>query len=84
LRRIEVQSGDTIDFVADCRSSVEFDSFTWAPQLKTKAASAKGDRAEWNAKTDFGGPPREKPKSLDAWTKYAQVLLLANELMFVD
>jgi hypothetical protein len=84
LRRIEVQAGDTIDFVADCRSSVEFDSFTWAPQLKTKAASAKGERAEWNAKTDFGGPPREKPKSLDAWTKYAQVLLLANELMFVD
>jgi hypothetical protein len=34
LERIEVKQGDFIDFVTDCRSSVEFDSFYWAPVIK--------------------------------------------------
>jgi len=43
------------------------------------------DTREWNAKTDFSGPqkaPEKRP--LTNWEKYAQVLLLSNELMFVD
>ena len=44
----------------------------------------KAQSREWNAKTEFSGPPREKPKRLGSWEKYAQVLLLANEFMFVD
>jgi len=85
LDRVEVKSGDTLDFVTDCRGSVEFDSFTWAPVIRYTARSqSKDERAEWDAKTDFGGPMKPRPKPLDPWTKYAQVLLLANELMFVD
>jgi len=73
--------------VTDCRGSVEYDSFTWAPIIKLiseGAAAPPDERAEWNAKADFGAPPKEKPKGLDPWEKYAQVLLLANELVFVD
>jgi len=87
LKRVEVKRGDWLDFVTDCRGSVEYDSFTWAPITKLIAEGAAApldERAEWNAKTDFGGPPKEKPKGLDPWEKYAQVLLLANELVFVD
>ncbi len=39
--------------------------------------------ALFNAKSDFAGPPRER-KPLTAWERYAQALLLSNELMFVD
>ena len=88
LDRVEVKSGDVIDFVADCRQSVEFDSFHWSPMVKmiseSSAVSPDGTR-EWNAKSDFSGPakPAEK-RTLSPWEKYAQVILLANELMFVD
>jgi hypothetical protein len=43
-----------------------------------------GGQVEWSAKSQFAGPPKEKPKSLGPWEKYAQVLLLANETVFVD
>jgi hypothetical protein len=35
----------------------------------------------WNAEQDFAGP---KPSWLNSWEQLAQVLLIANELMFVD
>ena len=82
-----MKKGDTIDFVVDCRGEVGFDSFSWSPVLKyisdgTKVAA--DETREWNAKSDFSGPPKEKLKSLSTWEKYAQVLLLANEFVFVD
>jgi mono/diheme cytochrome c family protein len=86
--RVEVRRGDFIDFVADCRQTVAFDSFHWSPVLKMVAESGQpspDDAREWSARADFAGPqkPPEK-RPLSAWEKYAQVLLLANELMFVD
>jgi hypothetical protein len=87
IERLEVRRGDTIDFVTDCRGSVGFDSFNWAPTIKYVFDSTKAPAdqpKEWSAKTDFSGPTREKPPSLGAWEKYAQVILLANELVFVD
>jgi hypothetical protein len=88
LNRVDIKRGDFIDFVTDCRQSVEFDSFHWAPVVKMIGDATKPGGAgarEWSAKADFSGPTRpiEKP-ALTAWEKYAQVLLLANELVFVD
>ncbi|MEN9576011.1 MAG: hypothetical protein RL514_3866 [Verrucomicrobiota bacterium] len=38
----------------------------------------------WNAATQFGSPTAGQQKPLDTWEKYAQMLLLANEMTFVD
>jgi hypothetical protein len=90
VEKLRVKRGDVIDFITDCRESVSYDTFTWAPHIKYQIPNPKSqngsaeDRSEWDAKADFAGPPKEKPKSLDPWQKYAQVLLLANETMFVD
>ncbi len=88
LPRVEVRRGDVLDFVADCRESVAFDSFHWAPDLALAPANRKsGDDVptQWNARSDFSGPQRAPEKRrLSPWEKYAQVLLLANEVMFVD
>jgi len=87
VEQLEIKRGDRIDFVADCRESVEYDTFNWSPLVKyvSGGATAASDQPrEWNAKADFGGPPKERPKSLGAWEKFAQVLLLSNELFFVD
>jgi hypothetical protein len=86
IEKLQVKRGDVLDFITDCRESVSYDTFSWSPKIKYVASSGSGseERAEWDAKADFAGPPKEKSKSLDAWQKYAQVLLLANETMFVD
>ena len=85
--RLEVKAGDTVDFGVDCRANETSDSFTWAPKISYLTPAPKetaGGANEWNAKTDFAGPPPPPVKSLTPWEKYAQVLLLANELVFVD
>ena len=38
----------------------------------------------WSAQTQFGSPSAGQQKPLDTWEKYAQMLLLANEMTFVD
>ncbi|HEY2587886.1 MAG TPA: PSD1 and planctomycete cytochrome C domain-containing protein [Tepidisphaeraceae bacterium] len=80
---IDVKKGDTIDFVVDCRGSDYYDSFGWSPVIKVASPPVAGNDgpAVWNAATDFAGA---KAKPLDAWVKYAQVLLESNEFVFVD
>ncbi|KAF0175127.1 MAG: hypothetical protein FD161_3439 [Limisphaerales bacterium] len=38
----------------------------------------------WDAQAQFGSPSAGQQKPLDTWEKYAQILLLANEMTFVD
>jgi hypothetical protein len=71
---VAVEPGDTIDFIVDGRGDPENDGFGWAPSIKS------GDRT-WPAAAAFAGPA---PLRLDVWARYAQVLLGANEFMFVD
>ena len=80
--RVEVKKGETIDFIVDANVSLDSDSFNWAPVIKTVSGSSGGTMA-WNAKSEFGGPP-EPFVPLNAWEKYAQVLLMSNEFAFVD
>ena len=42
-----------------------------------------GKERQWNARNDFAGPQKEF-KPLTPWERYAQALLLSNEVMFVD
>ena len=87
LEKVEVKRGDFIDFITDCRQSVEFDSFHWSPvvRFEGKPVKAADETTEWNAQSDFSGPSKPVGKrALNPWEKYAQVLLLANELVFVD
>jgi hypothetical protein len=84
IERIAVKKGDTIDFIVDKFGDLNSDSFTWAPTIEMFSAESRGPiTREWNAKEDFSGP-REIPKPLDAWEKLAQVILMSNELVFVD
>ena len=55
VTKIEVQSGDTLDFVIDCQDNVNSDSFEWPVQLRL--IDATGDEQEtWDSSTDFHGP----------------------------
>ncbi|MDB5386070.1 MAG: Planctomycete cytochrome [Planctomycetaceae bacterium] len=53
--RIEIQKGETLDFVVDCRESVTSDSFEWIVQLRLQDAS-NAIKGIWNSQSDFHGP----------------------------
>lgn len=72
-----VRGGDVIDFVVDGKENVNHDSFQWEVDLR---ADAPG-RRRWNSREDFRG---ERFRPLDPWAQLVQLMLISNELMFVD
>jgi hypothetical protein len=81
---IAMTKGETLDFIVDLRDGLNSDQFLWAPKITlTGIAGSGGDIADqaWNAEKDFAG---EALTLLDSWQQLAQVLMLANEFMFVD
>jgi hypothetical protein len=80
--KINVQKGDTLDFVVSCRASQDFDSFVWSPTI-----TLAGGAVSWNANSQFEGPGKDngaRSKPLGSWERYAQALLMTNEFTFVD
>ena len=74
-------AGDTLDFVVDFAANLNSDQFLWAPRVRETALSGTGTPETWDASQDFVGGPSVQ---LSPWEQLAQVLLLSNELMFVD
>ena len=68
--------GDTLDFVVDCKGSLNNDSFDWAPTLTMKTT-------KWSAEADFAGDKASAPAE-SLWEKYIHTLLMTNEFTFVD
>ncbi|MES2570015.1 MAG: PSD1 and planctomycete cytochrome C domain-containing protein [Verrucomicrobiota bacterium] len=77
VARVDVQAGETLDFIVDPRGGDNSDSFNWAPVVQ-------GDQSRWAASEGFEGPPSPRSAPLTAWEKYAQALLQTNEFVFVD
>jgi hypothetical protein len=88
VEALAVKTGETIDFIVDYGANLNSDDFKWVPVIKLAEAGPGAPPTdygmEWHAKKDFSGPPEPPPPPLNAWEKYAQVLLLSNEFMFVD
>jgi hypothetical protein len=97
VAKVDLKKGDTIDFIVDAGSKGNWigDTFTWAPTIRVVGAPAmmSGNMAstepasanEWRAGADFNrGGSTQPAKPLNTWEKYAQVLLLANEMAFLD
>jgi hypothetical protein len=78
--QIVVEPGETIDFVTDCRSGVEHDTFGWTVTLRL-ASAASEDVQMWDSASGFHGP---LVSPLSRWEQLAQVLLMSNEFAFVD
>lgn len=80
VAKLEVQAGETIDFIVDCRANPSYDSFSWAPILKQQQPGG----AIWSAADQFHGNGQPSHGDLSPWEQYAQVLLLSNEFVFID
>jgi len=82
IDRLQVQRGEFIDFVLDCKTSLDSDSYRWAPAIRAlNPTSTELRHSSWNARVDFHGP---EPTPLTRWESYAQALLLSNEFLYVD
>ncbi len=81
---LQVEQGDTIDFIVDFNANLNSDQFVWPVQIDevaTNGAEVAGGTLSWNSSRDFGSTPSTL---LDRWEQFAQVLLMSNEVMFVD
>ena len=88
---LEVQAGDTIDFVVDILSELNSDQYLWSPIIRQVAVHSAGQSStapgtesamdSWDAARDFHGP---SPPRLSPQQRLAQVLLLTNEFSFID
>ncbi|MBI3882448.1 MAG: PSD1 domain-containing protein [Verrucomicrobia bacterium] len=86
-QRVAVKRGDTIDFVVEAVNPKANEGFTWAPNitmLDHNMEEASNEVYEWHAQSEFAGPPEPPLKGMTPWEKYAQVMLLSNELIFVN
>lgn len=82
IARVKVNAGDTVDFVTDSKGTINFDSFDWKVELKYQNVNPQTlSPTQFASQRDFRGPQPEPP---DIWARYAQVLLLTNEFVFVD
>ncbi len=73
---LQLEAGDTLDFVVDIGVGLGFDQFLWNPVVTSGSST-------WDAARGFTGPANSN-QPLDPWEQYAHVLLLTNEFAFVD
>ncbi|WP_397570767.1 DUF1553 domain-containing protein [Schlesneria sp. T3-172] len=84
IESIELKKGDSLDFVVDINGELNSDQYLWSPVVRHRSAGSEAaniPEAVWDAQRDFTGP---LPSLLSNLEQLAQVLLIANELMFVD
>ena len=84
---ITLKKGETIDFVTSIDKSLNNNDFNWSPIIKVAGAADGADGRGANGlgcEDGFRRPAVDPVKPLTPWEKYAQVLLLSNEFMFVD
>jgi hypothetical protein len=79
---LAIEPGDTVDFVVDYGQSLDSDDFVWAPIITQTSpaadAAANPITTTWNSENNF---PRVELTPLEQLT---QILLVSNDLMFVD
>jgi hypothetical protein len=78
---IEVEPGDTIDFVADWQGQILHDEHDWRIMIRVVDSVGKSDDItlqSWDAQRDFVGG------GTDVWTDYVHALMMTNEFVFPD
>jgi cytochrome c553 len=80
---LELQTGDTIDFVVDIGEVLNSDDFRWEVTITevVPETASSSPATIWNSKVDF---TQNVAVRLTPWEQFAQVLLCTNEVMFVD
>ncbi|WP_235934725.1 PSD1 and planctomycete cytochrome C domain-containing protein [Candidatus Laterigemmans baculatus] len=91
IDRLDVEAGETIDFVVDIGNVLNSDQYVWKIQLEALVSdpglaavgtsAASEPRPAWDSSEDFVA---DHVQRLSAWEQLAQILLCTNEFLFVD
>ncbi|MFO1093893.1 MAG: PSD1 and planctomycete cytochrome C domain-containing protein [Planctomycetaceae bacterium] len=83
VESLAVTAGQTIDFLVDIKDVLNNDQFVWKATIKEVVAAGAPTAAPvvWNSEQDF---THEIIEQLGPWEQLAQLLLCANEFVFVD
>lgn len=73
---VDLQAGDTLDFVVDFNGEILHDEHEWVVQIRDHNQPER----LWNSEKDFRG----SPTAIDRWEILMQALVMANEFVFVD
>jgi mono/diheme cytochrome c family protein len=87
IEKIEVEKGDTIDFIVSCREDNRFDEYGWPIEVwKVEVASDGGLNGldVWPTEPLFDSSVAHWIGPQSPWEQYAHALLISNEFMFVD
>ena len=79
VEAIDVEAGETIDFVVDIGDVLNSDQYFW--QATIAPVAGRPDDAIWDSRLDF---TVDTVSPLNEWEQLAQVLLCTNEFLFVD
>ena len=77
VESLDVQAGETLDFVADIGNKLSYNQFLW----KAVITSTDEPAITFDSQRDFSS---RSVQQLGPWEQLAQVLLAANEFVFVD
>lgn len=77
---VNLLAGQTLDFSVDIGAGLNSDQYLWPITIEESAAPDQTS-VVWNSVQDF---PKQEAQQLTVWEQLAQVLLCANEFMFVD
>ncbi len=85
VKQIKVKRGEQLNFVVDFNSQNGWDGYQWSPVIVLKTLTAKNPQ-RFSSKGSF---PKTilKKKTLQqygTWERYAQVLLMSNEFLFIE
>ena len=81
VAQLELDKGETVDFVVDLRENLNHEEFVWEASITEHAVDESNRSPGWVSLQDFAGPTT---KPLTSWEQLAQVLLVANEFLFID
>jgi hypothetical protein len=83
--KLQVEQGETIDFVVDIGDVLNSDEHLWSATLNGSGGETSGKSTAapvtWNSQADF---PQNHVQRLTGWEQLAQTLLASNEFLFVD
>jgi hypothetical protein len=80
---LDLTVGDKIEFVTT-HDSVSARDYTLSIQISEVRDVNSLTPVNWDSKADYRGPIRKSDRELNSWERYAHILILGNEMVFVN
>lgn len=83
IKNISNNLGDKIEFIIvnNIKKSIEYNL---SVNIQEKKDENSLSPINWNSIGDFRGPIKKIDKELNAWERYAHILLMSNEMIFIN